>query len=233
MFRLIALLLILGLPAAAQDLQPISPRQALTTLDQAPPVQIYVSVDGQSVGPMDAEAFKKHLGTPEAAANTYVWMPGMKDWALASTVAALQPIIAAMTQTGEDGKMAPPADPSAFMLGVWISEPFFWTSNDIKWSVITQMKLLPDGRFEGATLYRKDAKREGPITVSHEKGTWKVTAADAGKFTLSRSMTYTDVEDGVVGSSGQVEDSLTFEATGPNDALTDFGARFVRIPESQ
>ena len=52
MFRLIALLLILGLPAAAQDLQPISPRQALTTLDQAPPVQIYVSLDGQSVGPM-------------------------------------------------------------------------------------------------------------------------------------------------------------------------------------
>jgi len=90
MFRLIALLLILGLPAAAQDLQPISPRQALTTLDQAPPVQIYVSVDGQSVGPMDAEAFKKHLGTPEAAANTYVWMPGMKDWALATTPSSLR-----------------------------------------------------------------------------------------------------------------------------------------------
>jgi hypothetical protein len=233
MFRLIALLLILGLPAAAQDVQRFNPRQSLSTLDQAPPVQIYISINGQSVGPLDAAAFTQHLGTPEAAANTYVWMPGMTDWALASTVAALQPIIAAMTQTGGDGKMAAPADPSAFMLGVWISEPYNWTPNDIKWSVIAQMKLLPDGRFEGATLYRDEAKREGPITISHEKGTWKVTPGDGGKFTLTRNMFYTNVEGGVVGATGQFEDTLTFEATGPNDVLTDFGSKFVRVPETQ
>ena len=233
MFRLITLLLILGLPAAAQDAQRFNPRQAMTTLDQAPPVQIYISINGQSVGPLDAAAFTQHLGTPEAAANTYVWMPGMTDWALASTVAALQPIIAAMNQTGTDGKMAPPADPSAFMLGVWISEAFTWKPQDVKWSVIAQMKLLPDGRFEGATIYRDDAKREGPITISHEKGTWKVTAGDGGKFTLTRNMIYTDVRDGVVSATGKFEDSLTFEATEPNDVLTDFGSKFVRVPESQ
>ena len=233
MFRLIALLLILGLPAVAQDVRGLNPRQGLTIQEQAPPVQIYISINGQSVGPLDAAAFTQHLGTPEAAANTYIWMPGMSDWALASTVAALQPIIAAMTQTGGDGQMAAPVDPSAFMLGVWISESFTWTPQDIKWSVILQMKLLPDGGFEGATLYRNDAKREGSIIVSHEKGTWTVTPGEAGKFTFVRKIAYSHVEDGVITASGNAEDTLTFEATGPNDLVTDFGSKFVRVPETQ
>ena len=207
-------------------------RQPLTTPEQAPPIQIYVAVNGQQVGPLDLAGFAGHLGTPEAAAATYVWMPGMAEWALASTVAALQPAIAAMGQSGGD-EFSAPSDPAAYMLGVWISDNFDWTIKEKTFDAIVQMKLLPDGRFEGATLFRSKEKLDGPITISHEKGTWSVVPADDGQFGFERKILYTNVMDNEVVDKGQVVDNFIFKATGPNLVTSTEKIDFVRIPEGE
>ncbi len=232
MLRLIALLMIVGLPAMAQDVQRLDPRQALTSMEQPPALQIFVAVNGQQVGPLDQQGFAAHLGTPEAAATTYVWMPGMSDWALASTVPALQAIIASMGQAG-GGEMAAPADPAAFMLGVWVSKSFNWNLKDMPYSAIVQMKLLPDGRFEGATLFRPSDNLAGPILISHEKGTWTVAAVGDGKFEFVRNISYTDVLDGEISAQGRLTDKFVLKATGPNNVVSEEKIDFVRVPEGQ
>lgn len=232
MLRLIILLMIFTMPATAQDAVRINPRLPLTTTAKPPPLQIYLAVDGQQVGPLDPAGFAGYLGTPEAAAATYVWLPGMAEWALASTVPALQPIIAAMGQTSS-GEMAAPADPASFMLGAWFSERFDWTVEGTKYTANIQMKLLPDGRFEGATLFRDKTDIKAPVRFSHEKGTWTVAATADGKFTFDRNIFFTDVVQGVVTRSGQMEDKFVLKATGPNDVISDESIKFVRIPDSQ
>lgn len=232
MVRLIAILLMLvGMPAVAQEVTRLNPRQALTTQDTPQTLQIYVAANGQTVGPLDAAGFVGHLGTPEAAASTHVWMPGMSDWALASTVPALQAIIAAMGQ-GSGGGMTPPVDAAAFMLGVWISEAFTWNVQDIPYSAIVQMKLLPDGRVEGATLFRAASDLAGPVIVSHEVGSYSVAATGDGKFEFVRNVIASNVLNGdVVGSKQPVQDRFIFLATGPNAVVSDDQIRFVRVPE--
>ena len=231
MLRLIALLMMVSLPAAAQEMQRLSPRQAMNPVQPAP-VQIYVSVNGQAVGPMDAAGFVQQLGTAGAAATTYVWMPGMGEWALASTVPALQAIIASIGQTGS-GDMAPPADPAAFMLGNWVSESFVWKIKDVPYSAIVQVSLLPNGRFEGVTLFRQQEKLDGPIQMSLEKGTWTVADVGGGKFTLGRDINFVDVIDGKLGQRGRLKDSLVFRATGPDAVISEEDIDFIRIPEGQ
>jgi hypothetical protein len=232
MVRLIAILLVLvGLPAAAQEATRLNPRQALTTPVEPQVLQIYVATNGQTIGPLDAAGFIGILGTPEAAASTHVWMPGMTDWALASTVPALQAIIASMGQNSGGG-MAPPADPASFMLGVWISDDFQWKIQDVPYSAIVQMKLLPDGRTEGATLFRAESDLAGPIFVSHEAGTYTVAALGNGKFEFARIVVASNVADGqVVGGKQPVSDSFVFTATGPNSIVSDENIAFVRVPE--
>lgn len=232
MVRLIALLLVLiGPSAAAQDAVRLSPRQALETPPLPQVLQIYIAVNGQTVGPLDEAGFVGHLGTPEAAASTHVWMPGMADWALASTVPALQSIIATMGQR-QDGGMAPPVDPAAFMLGVWISDSFTWTVQGTPYSAIVQMKLLPDGRIEGATLFRAESNLAGSIFISHEKGTYTIATVDGGKFEFVRDLISTNVVDGEVHDRNQqVRDTFVFAATGPDTIVSDENILFVRVPE--
>lgn len=234
MFRLIAMLVLLAMPAAAQDLQRLNPRQPLTTTntDPAPAMQIYVSVDGKAVGPMGADEFARMLGSAEAAATTHVWMPGMAEWALASTVPALQPIIAGIGQTGS-GTMAPPADPAAYMLGTWVSDGFKWRIKDVAHSAVIQMTLSPDGRFDGVTLLRESENLGGPIRVSVETGTWTVADAGDGAFALDRKIAFTDVVNGKVLGNGRGTDKLVLTATGPNAVTSAENIGFTRIPDHE
>ncbi len=234
MMRTIALalaFLALALPALAQDGTRSAARDAMTTPTPPPIFQVYVAVNGQQVGPLNEEDFKRHVGTPEAAAGTLVWMPGMANWAPASTVPSLQPIIASIGQT-TGGDFAAPADPAAFMLGVWISEPFTWTIGETKFSSIVQMKLLPDGRFEGATLFRPLEKLDDPIRVSHEKGTWAVSDAGEGQFNFVRDISYTDVIGLKIIDQGRLEDSFVLKALGPNNVASPQNVDFVRLPDN-
>ncbi len=230
MFRLIILVLALASPAIAQDVQRIQPRLGLSTTQAEQPLQVYIVVDGKQVGPLDEAGLAGFLGSPEAASSTYAWLPGMTEWALASTIPALQAAIASMNQS-ESGEMTPPSDPNAFMLGVWFSEQFTWTLEDVKYSTVIQIKMLPNGRFEGATLFRPKDKQEGPIRISHERGTWSATAVEDGKFSLERKISFTAVEDGVVKGQGRMEDTFVLKATGPNGVESNEGIAFVRIPE--
>ena len=167
---LVILIAVLATPLQAQEVLHISPRDTLNTVPP-PPLQIYMIVNGEQVGPLDAGQFKTYLAKPEAAASTYVWMPGMPEWLLASNVPQLQAIIASIGHVdGEDTGAFTVADINAFILGVWISQRFTWKLKDGPHSVIIQMKVLPNGQFEGVTImWRKEA--ETPIMrVYREQG---------------------------------------------------------------
>jgi hypothetical protein len=227
---LILALMALSLPAHAQEARSTA-RDASAAQVPPPIFQVYVAVDGQQVGPLNEEDFKRHVGTPGAAAALMVWMPGMANWAPASTVPALQPIIASIGQTA-GGTFQQPADPAAYMLGVWISQDFNWTIGETKYSAVIQMKLMPDGRFEGATLFRPRDQMDAPLRISHEKGTWTAAPGSDGQFSFTRNITYTDVAGLEIIDSGQLEDTWTLMAVDPNRIVSPEDIDFIRIPET-
>lgn len=230
MLRLVAILLFAAAPAFAQVGQRTYDRDTLNI--QPPPLQIYIAEAGQQIGPLDASGFQAHLGTPEAASTTLVWMPGMANWELASTVPQLQGIIAAIGQADVPPDQFSVSDIQSYMLGVWITEQFSWPQNDIPYSSIIQMKVLPDGRFEGATLFWDKDDPNLPMRVEHEKGTWSVSQTPDGAYNFDRNITSAIVIGNEVLSTGQWSDTLVFTPQGPNAFRTVENIDVVRVPEA-
>lgn len=230
MFRLILFLVVFSVPAYAQNVVLNAPRNNVNV--PPPPMQIYVLVDGQQVGPMDADKFQSILSSPEAAASTYVWMPGMAKWEIASTVPQLQGIIAAIGQgDGSDGNFRV-TDIQSYSLGVWISQRFVWTLEDQDHHAIIQMKLLPDGKFEGATLFWALDTPNPDINVYHEKGDWTMSGEGDNVFRLERKYAYSQVlKDQLVGT-GTASEQFIVSPDGPNALKTKEGIIFVRVPEA-
>lgn len=232
MIRIIAILLLVAAPVFAQNDQRALDRDTFASPVPPPPLQVYITENGQQIGPLDAAGFQGHLGTPEAAASTLVWMPGMAGWELASTVPQLQGIIAAIGQSQSNDGAFRVADIQSYMLGVWISEEFKWTQNDIPYDAIIQMKLLPNGQFEGATLFWDKEDAERTMRVDHEKGTWTITQGADGTYALDRNITYSSVIGTEITEHGQVEDNLTITPQGPNTVATAENIEIIRIPEA-
>jgi len=86
-------------------------------LPQPPAVSVYVAVNGQPAGPFAATVLTNMVKDGTLTATTQVWEEGMSDWAAASTVPALQTIIAANTPA------TPPFDAMAFLVGTWTGPP--------------------------------------------------------------------------------------------------------------
>lgn len=215
--------------AAAQTDRPVSGRSGEQT---APPpqLQIYMMIGSQQVGPLDADGYKERLGNPEAASSTLVWMPGLEQWQLASTIPQLQGIIASIGQ--ED---APPdefrvADVQSYILGVWISSAYPLSGDNELYSII-QMKVLTDGRFEGASVVYDRADQSRPPSIFHEKGTWTATPDENGAFVLERKTTFARVAFAEITRTGTYDERFVLKANGPDLIETSDGIRFVRVPE--
>ena len=231
MLRVLLLLVAFsGLPATAQEFVINAPRTNVSI--PPPPPQIYVLVDGQQVGPMDEEKFKDILGNPAAAASTYIWMPGMEKWELASTVAQLQGIIASIGQESTQGGEFTVSDIQSYSLGVWISQRFTWTLGEKPSHAIIQMKLLPDGKFEGASLFWEPEKADPQIQIFHEKGTWTMSAQGNNSYVLERNYGYTSIYADEVLGTGQSSEKFDMSPVGPNVMKTKEGITFSRVPEA-
>jgi len=232
MFRIIAILILMSAPAFAQEGQRTLDRDTRNTALSPPPMQIYITQDGQQIGPLDAAGFQAHLGSAQAALSTLVWMPGMSAWQLASTVPQLQGIIAAIGQADVPPEQFRVTDIQSYMLGVWISEAFKWTQNDVPYDAVIQMKVLPNGRFEGATILWDKDDPQRPMRVDHEKGTWAVSQSAEGNFNFERNITYSTVIGTEITVSGQDTDTLSFKPTGPNGFKTVENIDIIRVPEA-
>ncbi|MFA8385920.1 MAG: DUF4339 domain-containing protein [Pelagibaca sp.] len=232
MFRIFAILILISSPAFAQEGQRSVDRDTRATALVPPPVQIYITQDGQQIGPLDAAGFQAHLGSVQAATSTLVWMPGMSNWELASTVPQLQGIIAAIGQADVPPDQFTVTDIQSYMLGVWISEEFKWTQNDVPFDAIIQMKVLPNGRFEGATILWVKDEPQRPMRVDHEKGTWAITQSSEGDFNFERNITYSTVIGTEIVFAGQDTDTLTFKPAGPNTFKTVENIDIIRVPEA-
>ena len=230
MFRVILLIIVFGLPAYAQELVINAPRTNVNV--PPPPLQIYVLVDGQQIGPVGEEKFKDILGNPSAAASTYIWMPGMPKWELASTVPQLQAIISSIGQEGAQGNSFKVTDIQSYSLGVWISERFIWSLGDKPHHAVVQMKLLPDGKFEGASLFWKQEITDPQIQIFHEKGSWTMTDNGNNAFRFERNYGYTSIFANEVVGTGQSSDTFVMSPDGPNVLKTKEGIAFTRIPEA-
>lgn len=196
-----------------------------------PPLQIWMLVDGQQTGPLDAAGFRARLGTPEAAARTLVWMPGMAEWQLASTVAALQSVIASIGQDSAAPDAFAVADMPAYMLGAWVSEPFYWGDRDGPIAIV-QIKLLPDGSYEGAVVFqRRESDKPFPF-ISHQKGRWSVRPEQDGSHAFERTYTYTDIDKAEIIGTGTSTSRLVVRAEGPDMFRSEAGVGFVRVPEA-
>ncbi|MEO9514510.1 MAG: DUF4339 domain-containing protein [Paracoccaceae bacterium] len=231
MFRIIAFIIILmAAPSFAQDAFRSQSRNVNNV--PAPPLQIYVLKDGQQVGPVDTQKFSEILANPAAATSTYVWMAGMAEWQLASTVPQLQGIIASIGQEPSSDIAFQVADIQSYALGVWISDKFNWQQSEgVNRHAIVQMKLLPNGRFEGATLFFDMGKEDPAIEVSHEKGTWTISPDQSNAFKFDRNITFTSIIGTKVVSTGQLNDVFVITPNGPNSFVSKENISFVRVPE--
>lgn len=192
-------------------------------------LEIYMVENGQQIGPLSGEEFIAKLGSSAAAASTYVWMSGMEGWAFASTVPALQPLIATLDRPAPPDPQ-PPQDPATFMTGLWVTEEFILTLGESKYDAVIQMDLAADGTFDGTMVYRKKDSTDAPIRMSYESGTWTATPNGNGSFEFARKINWIEVIEGEVADSGVIEkDTFQFTVMGADLVNSDVNISAVRL----
>jgi membrane protease subunit (stomatin/prohibitin family) len=80
--------------AASQGSAPMAPPPL--------PAAMFVAINGQQVGPLDAAALRQKIAAGEVNANTLVWKNGMPNWAPAASVPDVAPLLT------PSGSMPPP-----------------------------------------------------------------------------------------------------------------------------
>ena len=204
--------------------------QNAQTAPPPPPLEIYVVVDGQQVGPMDPSGFTDLFSSPEDAASTLVWIAGMPNWEPASSVPQLAGLIASIGQPSADGAAFAVGNIQTYLQGTWMTESFIWELDGVEHNALMTMKLLPDGRFEGSTLFWETDVPDPDIEVSFETGRWTVGQTSDGRYSLGRTISFTSMEDRQMVEQGNIEDTFVFEAQGPDDILSEEGIAMVRVP---
>lgn len=187
-FAAVSFLAGLSVPAEAQN-QPPAPPPVLGATPPPPPppppppqqLKVYYTVNGQTLGPFDAEQLKAKIAAGEVGRQTLVWMEGMTDWQPAATVAAVAPLLTT----------APPEpkfDAAAFMVGTWE----FAETVPIQGMGPAQMRMSTTYRADGtATAYgtMTSQTQHGPFTLTlTSQGTWSATAKTGDSFLLSPNM---------------------------------------------
>jgi membrane protease subunit (stomatin/prohibitin family) len=108
----------MGFAMANQMGQAMSGGQAPPQASSAPPpppgganVEFHVSVNGQSYGPYDMNAFSQHVQAGQITAESMVWKQGMGNWMPAGQVAELANLFGPPSPPPAPGGSAPPPPP--------------------------------------------------------------------------------------------------------------------------
>ena len=146
-----------------------------------PPAQqlkVFYTVNGQTLGPFNAEQLKAKIAAGEIGRQTLVWMEGMSEWQAAATVAAVAPLLTTV----------PPQatfDAAAFMVGTWEASGTVPIPGQGQAQVSSSQTFRADGTVTGFGNMTSQTSY-GPFTVAiTTEGTWTAKTKTENSFVLT------------------------------------------------
>ncbi len=181
-------------PAYANaHLQPPAPPPQIGGVTPPPPppppppaqqLKVYYTVNGQTLGPFNADQLKAKIAAGEVGRQTLVWMEGMAEWQAAATVAAVAPLLTNVPPT-------PKFDAAAYLVGTWEARYTVSIPGQGQAQVSESMTYRPDGTVTGfGTMVSQSTY--GPITVTmSSQGTFTAEAKTQNSFVLTPNIQVT------------------------------------------
>lgn len=197
-----------------------------------PPVdlKIFVAVNGQTTGPFNEAQLKTMIAAGNLKPETLVWKDGMANWAAASTVAALQPLMVAAK---------PAFDAKGFLTGTWEARNLKVPLPGVPEGGLMSGTTLysPDGTFQSFGTIRANVPnpmRPGTTNLMHMQiqsvGTYTVAVLSETRFVIQTDSTITmNVGNGIPPSTEKVTGSQTVDILDRNTVRSEEGYVSYRI----
>jgi GYF domain 2 len=171
--------------APPPSIQPQTPPPIVSNtpppLPVVPDISVFVAQNGKQTGPFNRMALQALVTEGKLTGTSMVWMKGMADWAKASTVEDLKPVLTAAAPA-----VGPAFDARRFVVGSWTSAPTY-----------VQLEGGGQGLSNSVFSYNADGTattrgtidiqgQNGPVRVNLSgQGTYTVQPVDSGSFTVN------------------------------------------------
>lgn len=179
---------------------------------------VYIAVNGQSVGPLDAAGLRQKIAERALTPETLVWMPGMANWAPAGQTPMLQQLLQEVAQV----QQGQPSAVEAFLTGTWVADPITQAAQGGGQMTITGQVTY--GPARSIMVAGQARSPQGAIQIN-ARGQYQVIRETPDSFTLREQMQVTMTAIGVQRppQQQQLDETTTYRRMSPDVIVDDEG----------